>query len=247
VTGHWPLVAVGPYPLPDGRVTGWHDDAEGVPVQYLAGLRRAGAAPVAVSRPEGMAAADLLARFDGLVLIGGADVDPRRYGEEAHPKAYGFDEERDAGEIELVRAAIAAHLPILAICRGVQTLNVALGGTLWQHLPDLDTGVAHGVPFGEGGPARHSVTVEPGSRLAKALGGVAVVEDCVSIHHQAAREVAPGLVVTGRSPDGMIEALETAPDAPGWCLALQWHPERSAGSDPAQQALFDAFAAAAGG
>jgi putative glutamine amidotransferase len=136
---------------------------------------------------------------------------------------------------------------LLAICRGVQALNVALGGSLWQHVPDLNTGVAHGVPFGEGGPAHHPVVVEPGSRLAKAVGGAAVIEDCISIHHQAARDVAPGLVVTGRSEDGMIEALETPSGAPGWCLAVQWHPERNAATDQAQQALFDAFAAAAGG
>jgi putative glutamine amidotransferase len=235
-------VAVAPACLPAGRVSGWTDSAEAVSSDYLDGLRRAGLRP-AVTGPAPSAGSDgddILGPWAGLVLCGGPDVDPQRYREETHPAVYGVDDRRDAHEVGLVRAALDAGRPVLAICRGLQVLNVALGGTLVQHLPDLPRLIAHGVPVGAGEPAVHPVEVTAGSRLAAAVDSTRI-DACVSIHHQAVDSVADGLVVTARSRDGVVEALE--PTDPGtWCLAVQWHPERSAARDGAQQAIFGAFA-----
>lgn len=236
-----PLVAVVAPRLRPGRVTSWPGAAEAVQVEYSDGLRRAGGVPVAIGVGEHADPAAYLARFDGLLLVGGPDVDPAFFGEEKHPEVYGIDRLRDELEIGLCHAALAAGAPILAICRGIQVLNVALGGTLHQHLPDLGLPVAHGVPAGSSEPAHHSVEVTAGSRLA-GLVGATTVEDCVSIHHQAVRDVAPGLVATAWSADGVVEAIETPPGGP-WCVAIQWHPERSAETDPVQQRIFDEFVA----
>jgi putative glutamine amidotransferase len=237
-----PLIAVAAARLPAGRVSGWTDSGEAVQTQYLEGLRRGGGLPVALGGPLDVDPAELLAPFAGLVLLGGPDVDPARYGETAQPEVYGIDARRDRFELSLVRAALEQGLPFFGVCRGLQVLNVALGGTLWQHLGDLDLPVAHGVPAGEGAPAVHPVDVGPGSRLAGLVGGAGRIERCVSIHHQAVRRIAPSLVATGRSPDGQVEALETPPGGP-WCVGIQWHPERSAEGDPVQQGLFDGFVA----
>jgi putative glutamine amidotransferase len=215
-------------PLAAGRVSGWTDSSEAVQSQYLGGLRRAGAIPVALGGPLEADPAALLARFAGLMLMGGPDVDPACYGEAAHREVYGIDARRDAFELDLIRAAVAARLPLFGICRGIQVLNVAFGGTLWQHLGDLNLSVAHGVPVGAGVAATHDV------------------EGCISIHHQAVREVAPALVATAWSADGLVEALETPADGP-WCVAVQWHPERAAELEAVQQGLFDGFVAAACG
>lgn len=236
-----PLIAVAAPRLAPGRVSGWAGAAEAVQLEYSDGLRRAGAVPVALGWDPAVDPSSYLARFDGLMLVGGPDVDPSRYGAAAHPAAYGLDACRDEAEVVLSRAALAMGLPLFGVCRGIQLLNVALGGTLWQHLPDLDLPVSHGVPAGSGTQAVHPVDVAPGSRLA-CLMGATRVEGCISIHHQAVRDLAPGLVATAWSPDGLVEAVETPPDGP-WCVAVQWHPERSAAGDPRQQALFDGFVA----
>jgi putative glutamine amidotransferase len=240
-----PLVAVPAYHLRPGRVTGWQDGAAAVPNAYTAALSRAGVRPAILAGPDPDPIEDVLAPFDGVVLLGGGDVNPALYHEAPEPEVYGIEPDRDALELALARNAIAAGVPLLAICRGAQVLNVALGGTLVQHLPDRDGTGAHGRPERDGSPAVHEVAVEPGSRLAAALGGATVLPDCISIHHQAADRVAPGLVVTARSADGVVEALETS--SPSWVLGVQWHPERSAATDPRQQAIFDAFALAARG
>ena len=228
-------------------MSGWSDSAEGVPSEYLEGLRRAGLFPAVIGPPARRSGpeevAEILAPWAGLVLCGGADVDPSAYGEETDPSVYGVDDVRDDFEILAVRAALGARTPILAVCRGIQILNVALGGTLVQHLPDVEGTAAHGVPIGDGIPVTHDVRIAAGSRLSTLLGGVTRLGSCVSIHHQAVGRVADGLVVTGRSPDGVIEAIEPA-GAAGWCVAVQWHPERAAARDRAQQAIFDGFAAA---
>jgi putative glutamine amidotransferase len=237
-----PWVAVAPTRLAPGRVAGWTDSAEGVPTEYLAGLRRAGAVPVVVGDPGGVAADVLLAPWSGLLLCGGADVDPHTYGQVPDPTVYGVDRQRDDFELALARAAWDTGLPVLAVCRGIQVLNVALGGTLVQHLPARGGPLAHGVPVGDGEPAVHPVDVAAGSRLAAAVGATRI-ERCISIHHQAVDVVADGLVVTARSADGVVEAVEPGPEG-GWCVAVQWHPERSAAVDPAQQAVFDGFVAA---
>ncbi len=226
--------------MKSGRIAKWADAGEAVPAQYLEGLRRAGAlAVIAGGGPDDAEA--LVARVDGLMLIGGADVDPARYGEDPHPTVYGLDPARDAYELALVEASMRLGVPLLAICRGIQVLNVACGGTLWQHLPDRG-GLPHGAPPDDPVGARHDVRIEPGSRLHVLAGGVNTLAGCPSVHHQASRQVGEGLVVTAQSEDGVIEALETPPDGP-WCVGIQWHPERTAPVDPAQQALFDGFAA----
>jgi putative glutamine amidotransferase len=238
-----PLIAVIAPRLAPGRVSGWPGAAEAVQSEYLDGLRRAGAVAVGLGAIPTVDAPSYLRRFDGLMLVGGPDVDPSHYGEAAHPAVYGLDACRDETEIVLSRAALAIGLPLFGICRGIQLLNVALGGTLWQHVADLDLPVSHGVPAGSGAAARHRVDVAPGSRLASLVGATRV-DGCVSIHHQALRDLAPGLVPTAWSPDGLIEGVETRPDGP-WCVAVQWHPERSAAEEPLQQALFDGFVAEA--
>jgi len=237
-----PLVAVPAYVLRPGRVSGWEDGASGVPDAYTHALLRAGVRPAMLALVDRAPAEELLEPFAGLVLVGGGDVSPHRYAADWNPAVYGVEPDRDELELALAREAVKNDLPVLAICRGLQVLDVALGGTLHQHLPDLPQLHAHGRPATDGRPAAHRVLIEPGSRLAQAVDGDEL-PFCTSIHHQAANQVAPGLVVTARSPDGVIEALETGPEA-GWVLAVQWHPERTAATAPRQQAIFDAFGSA---
>jgi putative glutamine amidotransferase len=177
----------------------------------------------------------LVERFDGLILCGGGDVEPERYGAERRETLYGMDPVRDGSELQVVRAASSRDLPTLAICRGVQVLNVAFGGTLHQHLPDVHGIGRHGVPPADEG-VLHEVVVEPSSLLAEVTGSAAVKG--LSHHHQGIDRLGDGLVAVGRTDDGLVEALER----PGWwMLAVQWHPEETAPEDPQQQALFDSL------
>jgi putative glutamine amidotransferase len=176
-------------------------------------------------------AAEVLEVLDGLVLSGGEDVDPVHYGQEPHPTVKdNIDPLRDAQELALFRLAQARGVPVLAICRGIQLVNVALGGTLWQDLPtDSPEGLPHQQT--DGRTARtHPVEISPGSRLARALGASRV--EVNSFHHQSIRDLAPGLVVSARAPDGEIEGVESAEGAP-WLLAVQWHPEEFHGQNAA--------------
>jgi putative glutamine amidotransferase len=236
-----PLVAVPAYRLPAGRVTNWDVGGYAVPDVYGFAAQRAGIRALAVMEAEPEAALDVLDHVGGLMLLGGGDLDPTTYSAERHGKVYGVDEERDAVELALIRAALDRAIPILAICRGAQVLNVALGGTLVQHIPDLGGNVQHGVPGG-GGTVMHDVKVEPDSLLAEITGSEVLATS--SHHHQAVDRLGDGLTVTARADDGVIEAVEH--DGPGWLVAVQWHPEDTAATDPAQQALFDALAERAG-
>jgi len=155
---------------------------------------------------------------------------------------YGVEPERDALELALARRAVAAGMPVLAVCRGIQLVNIAFGGTLHQHLPERNGLLGHGVPAG-GTAGCHQVTVASGSRLAKACGGAGAIAACTSFHHQGIAEVGAGLVATAWIDDHLVEALELPADDAGWLLAVQWHPEMTAADDPVQQGLFDAFAA----
>jgi gamma-glutamyl-gamma-aminobutyrate hydrolase PuuD len=237
-----PLVLVPGYQLRRGRVSGWEDRAAALPASYAAALRRAGVQPVVLAAPDPGPASELLGPFAGVVLVGGGDVDPARYGAVTAPEVYGVEADRDAVETDLARTAVQRGIPLFAICRGAQVLNVAFGGTLVQHLAAVPGTLPHGRPAVGAAGARHHVGVEPGSRLAAALHGASALAGCVSIHHQAADRIGAGLLVTARSDDGVVEALETS--TPGWVLAVQWHPERTAAVDRSQQALFDAFAGA---
>ena len=229
------LVGIVAYRLRPGRVSGWDNGAFAVPDSYVHALDRAGVPSALVCAPGPGAAEELLRPFSGLMLIGGGDVEPGRYGAEPDPRVYGIDPDRDSLEIELLRAANRLGIPALGICRGAQVLNVAFGGTLIQHLPDEAGRVGHGMR-GEDATL-HSVKVSPGSRLRKACRGEELA--CSSHHHQGIDRLGEGLVPVAWSEDGMVEGIETAG---GWMLGVQWHPEDTARADPAQQSLFDAFA-----
>ncbi len=241
MSGSAPLVAVPAYAVAPGRVERWRTAGIAVPVPYLEALRRAGGQE-AILAPREIGDADaaaIVAHFDGLLLLGGGDLDPTRYGAPAHPAVYGVDPVRDAFEAALLAAAVRAGLPVLAICRGAQLLNVVRGGTLHQHITDDRPG--HGIPGTEAGAALHPVRLAPASRIAAAMGTTAAV--CSSHHHQAVDRLGTGLSVTAWAPDGTVEAVELDGDA--WVVGVQWHPEDTAADDPAQQRLFDAFTAEA--
>ena len=238
-----PLVAIPAYHLANGRVRGWVRGGFGLPETYVDALRRAGARPVIVPAPDPEGVADLLAPFDAVVLAGGGDVEPSRYGGLAHPSVYGVDTDRDELEVALAVETVGAGVPTLAVCRGLQVANVAFGGTLHAHLPEVDGTLGHGSPVG-GTSATHDVKVAGGSRLADVCGDV--VRDCVSHHHQGVDRVGDGLAPVAWSADGLVEALEPESPTSFW-LAVQWHPEMSAADDPVQQRLFDALVAATRG
>ncbi|WP_394551549.1 gamma-glutamyl-gamma-aminobutyrate hydrolase family protein [Agromyces sp. MMS24-JH15] len=226
-----PLIGVTTY-LEPARSGVWDVAASFLPRAYLDAVTDAGG--VAVLLPPQPVTAEIargvVASLDGLVVAGGADVDPARYGQEPHPRTGAPRTDRDAWEDALLTAAIDAELPFLGICRGAQVLNVALGGTLVQHLPDVvgsDRYQPAPAVFGEG-----VVTVEPSSRLAAVLGDARDPLPVHYYHHQALDRVADGLTVTARSEDGVIEAVELGSVPFG--LAVQWHPE----ANPADRRLF---------
>jgi putative glutamine amidotransferase len=232
-----PFIAIAGQPMPAGEVKGWRDDSVALPASYLRALHRAGGQEgiLAPQRMEPGEVAGLLERFDGLLLIGGGDIDPKHYGEDPLPECYGIDTEADMFEMQLVRAAIHRGTPVLAICRGFQVLNVAMGGSLDQHITGREGLVGHGIPGVR--PDLHEVRLEAGTWAAKAMGEETVTVS--SSHHQAVANIGEGLVVSGRAPDGIVEAMEH-PDG-SWVVAVQWHPERLAEEDPAHQGLFDAL------
>ena len=234
-----PLIAVPAYPVKAGRVQGWEKPGVAAPTPYMEALHRAGAReailmPVAIDDTD---AGEVLERFDGLLLMGGGDLHPEEYGQERRDEVYGVIPHRDRFEVALARAAVARDLPTLAICRGHQVLNVALGGSLDQHISERDGVLAHGKPGAPGGSSVHDVDLELGSRLAEAMGVTRA--SCSSHHHQAVDRVGDRLHVTARSPDGVVEGIELDGDA--WIVGAQWHPEDTAATDAAQQRLFDTF------
>ena len=209
-----------------------------LPAAYVDAVRRAGGIPLLIA-PGEPRLDELLAALDGLILSGGGDVDPTHYGSPGHPTVYMTDAERDSTELELARRAATNDAPMLCICRGLQVLNVALGGTLVEHLPDEVSGeITHRKE--PSAPTEHTLTILPETQLANLL--QPGLMHGVSWHHQAIRTVAPGLIIAAQADDGTIEAVE-APNHP-WLIATQWHPEMSAATDSRQQQLFDAFIAA---
>jgi putative glutamine amidotransferase len=236
-----PIIAVSAYRLPVGRVTGWNRGAIAAPDVYVDAILRAGGMPALLPWSNGMSADGILDRFDGLLLIGGGDVDPARYGApRQHPKVYGVDPFRDEFEIGLTRTAAQEELPMMAVCRGIQLLNVAFGGTLHQHLPDLPGLAKHGRPQEDEPWVDHEIKVAESSRLAEATGGAALIGR--ASHHQSIDRVGEGLSAVAWTADGVVEAVEADH---GWVVGVQWHPEQTAADDPAQQALFDALVARA--
>lgn len=193
----------------------------GVLSDYLDGLVDAGGIPVILPQQTPRDARQAVTHLDGLMFTGGGDVNPARYGGSGRA-VRAVDDRRDAWELALAAAAREASLPTLAICRGIQVLNVAFGGSLWEDLAtEYPNSEPHDVIDQRAFDGHQAVRVQPGSRLADVIGPELVVN---SIHHQAVKELAPGFCAVAWAPDGVIEAME--PIASGWDLtAVQWHPE----------------------
>lgn len=213
----------------------------GVNGAYIRAVLAGGGAPSILPPVAGPdLAAVLLDGLDALVLSGGADIHPRHYRAQPHQKLGPVEEERDASELALFAEAVRREMPVLAICRGLQLVNVALGGSLWQDLPSELRVHPQSGPRTE---RIHPTEVAPGSRLADALGTTSVRVN--SFHHQAIRDLAPGLRATAHAPDGVIEGIEGTGDQ--WLLGVQWHPEEFwAESDAPEGGLFRALVAASG-
>jgi putative glutamine amidotransferase len=214
-------------------------------VAYLGALETAGLAPVVLPPSDDVTTAErLLDVVDGLVLSGGEDVDPVHYGAAPDARTHPAHRRRDACELALLRRARDLALPTLAICRGLQVANVALGGTLVQ---DVASQVAGARPHDEShrrDSRLHEVRIDPDTRLAAALGATTI--DVNSSHHQAVDRIAPGLRVTAVSPDGVIEGAEWSSND-WWMVGVQWHPEELIDTpEPWDRRLFAAFAIAVG-
>ena len=209
-------------------------------MRYLEALEAAGAIPIVTPPLSAELARSLLTRVDGVCLSGGPDLDPKAYGERRHERTGPVESELDVFELALARAADEAEMPILAICRGMQVLNVARGGTLHQHLPDLHAGDIVHRQSAPGTETTHPVTIRESSRIARMLQRTRT--DVNSFHHQGIARLGDGLVITGRAPDGTVEAIEAMDRE--FVIGVQWHAETLVGR-PEQAALFAAFVEAA--
>ncbi len=218
------------------KASGGDMDAHTIEHTYTDSVLRAGGIPVLLPPVPSPDVAALLDRIDGLVLSGGGDVEPERYGGTRNDAMYGMDFDRDEFEIELVREAAARRFPVLAICRGLQVVNVALGGTLIGDIPTEIGSADHTVIGHLVFNGHQHVTLDPSCRVAAIVGATEL--EVNSIHHQAVREVAPGFSAVAWSDDGVIEAIEH--EDPEWPLtAVQWHPEYLGhAEDKASWALF---------
>jgi putative glutamine amidotransferase len=208
---------------------------------YVTALENAGLIPVIIPPLAASGAAhDILSRVDGLVITGGEDVEPSRYGQRRSEKCGKSNGPRDETEISLIREASELRLPLLAICRGPQVVNVALGGTLIQDIPSEVPGALQHNSEDERATRVHDVTIDEGSRISRAIGENTIRVN--SFHHQSVKDIAPGLIVTARAPDGIVEGIEPADDD-WWMMGIQWHPEEMNDSpEPWDRGLFRAFA-----
>lgn len=208
---------------------------------YLAAVQEAGGIPVPLSpQLDERSLATLTDRLDGLLLTGGGDMDPATFDEPPHTTLYEVAPARDRLEMALVRRFMEARQPILAICRGIQVLNVALGGSLYQDVAnDPGTKIQHQQTEPRDQPV-HEVKVVPGSLLARVLGSEEL--EVNSLHHQAVKALGRGLLPVAFAPDALIEGVELDdPDVGHFVLGVQWHPEELVGKDPAARRLFRAF------
>lgn len=210
-----------------------------LPTGYTDSVRRGGGVPVLLPPGAGVTdlvddAAVVVGTLAGLILTGGPDVDPGRYDQDAHPTTGAPRLERDAWEFALLAAALDVELPVFAICRGLQVLNVGLGGTLHQHLPDVVNSDLHAPLSGAHG--RHTVRIEPSSRIGRLVGSTL---DIATSHHQGVDRLGSDLVATAWADDGIVEAVEHVEQP--WVVGVQWHPEID-GDDDVR--LFEGFAAA---
>ena len=213
---------------------------------YVEGVAEAGGVPVVLPPVAGARAAEaLLDELDGLLLSGGSDLDPGYYGEEPVPELGVTMPERDAFEMALLEHALRRQIPIFGICRGMQMLNVALGGTLYQDLPsqmDHMVLLGHRQETPKWQPT-HEVEVDGGSKVAEILGTDELKVN--SYHHQAIKDLASGLVAAARSPDGVIEAVESSDLSERWLIGVQWHAEAMREAGPEHRNLFEAHVSAA--
>jgi putative glutamine amidotransferase len=229
-----PVIGITAY-LEQTRFGLWDTPAAVLARTYLDHVTESGGVPVLLP-PVGEVTADLVSRVDGLVVAGGADVDPVHYGAQRLPATGPARPDRDYAEHVLIEAALANGVPLLAVCRGMQLLNVVLGGTLHQHLPDVVNNSEHLPEPGTFG--RVPVKTAPGSRLAAIVGSEL---DVHCHHHQAVDQLAAGLVPVAWAGDGVVEAVELA--GPDFVLGIQWHPEE----DRADRRLFGALVEASAG
>ena len=222
-----PLIGITTYVTP-AKWSYWELEAALIPVDYVRAVERAGGRPLLVP-PSEDGAEETLQALDGLLFSGGSDLDPGLYDQEPHDETFGIHEARDRAELALLEAALERDMPVLAICRGSQVLNVARGGDLVQHLPDVVGDEKHKHTPGE--YADHDVTVEPDTRLGSLIGDRAPVK---SHHHQGLGRLGEGLRESARAEDGTLEALEDP--SRRFALGVLWHPE--AGED---MRLFEAL------
>ncbi len=215
-----PLIGITTY-ITSARFGSWEEVTSLVPQDYVRAIEHAGGRPLLIP-PSEDGIEETLDAFDGVIFSGGSDLDPEMYGQEAHPETYGIVEQRDRAELALLEAALARDMPVLAICRGSQVLNVALGGDLVQHLPDVVGDQKHKHTPGE--YADHEVDVHPETRLGSLLGERAPVK---SHHHQGFGRLGEGLQEAARADDGTVEALEDP--SRRFTIGVLWHPE--AGDD----------------
>ncbi len=210
-----------------------------LPGTYVDAVQSAGGTPILLP-PNQPAPSQILALLDGLILPGGGDINPILYGGTPHSTMYSVDPDRDDFEFALAKLALTASIPVLGICRGMQMLNVASGGDLVTHVPEIyGTEIIHRLDHPRR-PTQHEVYILPESRLVDILGTTEAT--IVTWHHQAVRNLSIDWKVAAKAPDGLIEAIEHQRHP--WMFALQWHPEMSA-QDPAHQRLFQAFVNAA--
>lgn len=210
-----------------------------IPEIFLDAVWSASGQPVVITSgvpPE--AAPHYLDLLDGLILTGGGDVNPARYGRSREDLTLGVSDTRDAMELTLARHAVARQLPVLAVCRGNQVLNVALGGTLVQ---DLVTAGRHDHRTAGTPPTSHDISIHPGSLLAEVMSATRLHVN--SLHHQGVDDLGTGLHASALAPDGSVEAIEL--NGAGWALGVQWHPELMCPHEPVQRRLFEAHVAQA--
>lgn len=227
-----PRIGIVAYHLRPGRVSAWTVGGYGLPENYVDAVRRAGGRPVIVLPGDDRSTSEIIGAVDGLLLVGGGDVHPSRYGQEPSETIYGVEPDRDATELDLLLDADYGEIPTLCICRGLQVMNIAFGGSLIQDLASDGRFAGHGLPTEA--PLLHDVKLAEGSRVAGAAGSDLVA--AASHHHQGIDRLGDGLVPTGWSEDGLVEAFERER---GWMVGVQWHPEETAAADPTQQGLFD--------
>jgi putative glutamine amidotransferase len=228
-----PVIGITTYLTP-ARFGPWEEETALIPAAYVRAVEAAGGRPLLVP-PSTNGIEETLDRLDGLLFSGGSDLDPELYGQDAHPETDETVPERDQAEIALLKAALQRDMPVLAVCRGSQVLNVARGGDLVQHLPEVVGDEKHKQKPGEF--ADHDVDLLPGSRVREILGDQTPVK---SHHHQGYGKLGQGLREAARAEDGTIEALEDP--SRRFALGVLWHPE--AGED---FALFEALIAEAEG